>query len=100
MPSNREPVQRSLSGEDNAIGLKANTASLWELFIKPLCSLPRCGTEDKLKERIAWIEKFVELPGNIILPLAENARGELNGVLESANREIGVPGLRKFGQRF
>jgi hypothetical protein len=28
--------------------------------------------KDKLKERIAWIEKFVELAENAILPLAVN----------------------------
>jgi hypothetical protein len=42
----------------------------------------RC--KDKLKDRIAWIEKIIGLPGNANLSGAA-------GVLQSANQEIGVP---------
>jgi len=41
--------------------------------------------DDKLKERIAKIEKIIAWHGNANLPI---------GTLGDANREIGVPGIQ------
>jgi hypothetical protein len=59
--AHRDLVHRARSGaEDNAIGLKATKSPLYSLY-KTLMSLPCRRAEDKLKERIVWIENFIEV---------------------------------------